>query len=108
MADPRRFELDELVNRPGTYFNPQPDVLGQDGHVHVRQDPFLPAAALLAPVPTAPARHGLASIAAAASRRPHHRRRPRPKPPATLIAAALGRLLQAETIDQPTNTADLA
>ena len=27
MADPRRFELDELVNRPGTYFNPQTEVL---------------------------------------------------------------------------------
>lgn len=27
MADPRTFELDELVNRPGTYFNPQTDVL---------------------------------------------------------------------------------
>ncbi len=27
MADPRTFELDELINRPGTYFNPQTDVL---------------------------------------------------------------------------------
>jgi hypothetical protein len=27
MADPRTFELDELVNRPGTYFNPQTEVL---------------------------------------------------------------------------------
>jgi hypothetical protein len=27
MADPRRFELEELVNRPGTYFNPQIEVL---------------------------------------------------------------------------------
>jgi hypothetical protein len=27
MADPRRFELDELVNRPGTYFNPQTEIL---------------------------------------------------------------------------------
>lgn len=27
MADMRRFELDELVNRPGTYFNPQIEVL---------------------------------------------------------------------------------
>ena len=27
MAEPRRFELDELVNRPGTYFNPQTEVL---------------------------------------------------------------------------------
>src|SRR4029077_9031441 len=27
MADPRRVELDDLVNRPGTYFNPQTDVL---------------------------------------------------------------------------------
>jgi hypothetical protein len=27
MADPRRFEMDELVNRPGTYFNPQTEVL---------------------------------------------------------------------------------
>ncbi len=27
MTDPRRFELDELVNRPGTYFNPQTEVL---------------------------------------------------------------------------------
>jgi hypothetical protein len=27
MANARRFELDELVNRPGTYFNPQTEVL---------------------------------------------------------------------------------
>jgi hypothetical protein len=27
MADPRKFELEELVNRPGTYFNPQTEVL---------------------------------------------------------------------------------
>jgi hypothetical protein len=27
MADPRSFELEELVNRPGTYFNPQTEVL---------------------------------------------------------------------------------
>lgn len=27
MADPRVFELDELVNRPGTYFNPQTEVV---------------------------------------------------------------------------------
>ena len=27
MADPKQFELDELVNRPGTYFNPQTDVV---------------------------------------------------------------------------------
>src|SRR3954452_13513717 len=27
MADPRKFELDELSNRPGTYFNPQTEVL---------------------------------------------------------------------------------
>ena len=27
MADPRTFELDELVNRPGMYFNPQTDVV---------------------------------------------------------------------------------
>ena len=27
MADPRRFEFEELVNRPGTYFNPQTEVL---------------------------------------------------------------------------------
>jgi hypothetical protein len=27
MADPRTFELEELVNRPGTYFNPQTEVL---------------------------------------------------------------------------------
>ena len=27
MADPRKVELDELVNRPGTYFNPQTEVL---------------------------------------------------------------------------------
>jgi hypothetical protein len=27
MTDPRRFELDELLVRPGTYFNPQTEVL---------------------------------------------------------------------------------
>jgi hypothetical protein len=27
MADPRTFELDDIVNRPGTYFNPQTDVV---------------------------------------------------------------------------------
>jgi hypothetical protein len=27
MADPRRLEVDELLNRPGTYFNPQTEVL---------------------------------------------------------------------------------
>jgi hypothetical protein len=27
MANGRRFELDELLNRPGTYFNPQTEVL---------------------------------------------------------------------------------
>jgi hypothetical protein len=27
MPDPRRVELDELANRPGTYFNPQTEVL---------------------------------------------------------------------------------
>jgi hypothetical protein len=27
MADGRKFELDELLNRPGTYFNPQTEVL---------------------------------------------------------------------------------
>jgi|SRR5690242_9616834 hypothetical protein len=27
MADARRYELEELVNRPGTYFNPQTEVL---------------------------------------------------------------------------------
>ena len=27
MADPRRFEIDELVIRPGTYFNPQTEVV---------------------------------------------------------------------------------
>jgi hypothetical protein len=27
MADARKFELEELVNRPGTYFNPQIEVL---------------------------------------------------------------------------------
>src|ERR1700751_5972573 len=27
MADPRRFEIEELVNRPGSYFNPQTEVL---------------------------------------------------------------------------------
>ena len=27
MVDPRQFELEDLVNRPGTYFNPQTEVL---------------------------------------------------------------------------------
>jgi hypothetical protein len=27
MPDPRRYELEELTNRPGTYFNPQTEVL---------------------------------------------------------------------------------
>jgi hypothetical protein len=27
MADPRKLELDDLINRPGTYFNPQTEVL---------------------------------------------------------------------------------
>jgi hypothetical protein len=27
MPDPRAFELEDLVNRPGTYFNPQTEVL---------------------------------------------------------------------------------
>jgi hypothetical protein len=27
MADPRRFELDELAIRPGTYFHPQTEIL---------------------------------------------------------------------------------
>jgi hypothetical protein len=27
MPDPRRVELDDLVNRPGVYFNPQTEVL---------------------------------------------------------------------------------
>jgi hypothetical protein len=27
MSDPRRFQLDELTIRPGTYFNPQTEVL---------------------------------------------------------------------------------
>jgi hypothetical protein len=27
MADGRRYELDELVNRPGTYLNPQTEVI---------------------------------------------------------------------------------
>ncbi len=27
MADPRLFDLEDLVNRPGTYFNPQTEVL---------------------------------------------------------------------------------
>jgi hypothetical protein len=27
MADPRRFELDELSNRPGTYFHPTTEIL---------------------------------------------------------------------------------
>jgi hypothetical protein len=27
MVDPRKVELEELINRPGTYFNPQTEVL---------------------------------------------------------------------------------
>jgi hypothetical protein len=27
MAAPRRFDLDDIVNRPGTYFNPQTEVM---------------------------------------------------------------------------------
>ena len=27
MPDPRRFELDELIIRPGSYFNPQTEIL---------------------------------------------------------------------------------
>jgi hypothetical protein len=27
MVDPRRFELDELANRPGTYFHPTTEIL---------------------------------------------------------------------------------
>jgi hypothetical protein len=27
MANPRLFELDDLINRPGTYFNPQTEVI---------------------------------------------------------------------------------
>jgi hypothetical protein len=27
VSDPRRFQLDELVIRPGTYFNPQTEIL---------------------------------------------------------------------------------
>jgi len=27
MADPRRVEIEDLVNRPGTYFNPQTEIL---------------------------------------------------------------------------------
>ena len=27
MAPPRRFELDDILNRPGTYFNPETEVL---------------------------------------------------------------------------------
>jgi hypothetical protein len=27
MADPRKFEIDEIINRPGTYFSPQTEVL---------------------------------------------------------------------------------
>jgi hypothetical protein len=27
MADPRVFQLEEILNRPGTYFNPQTEVL---------------------------------------------------------------------------------
>jgi hypothetical protein len=27
MAPPRRFELDDILNRPGTYFNPETEIL---------------------------------------------------------------------------------
>ncbi len=27
MANPRQFDLEDIVNRPGTYFNPQTEVL---------------------------------------------------------------------------------
>jgi len=27
MADPRQFDLEDIINRPGTYFNPQTEVL---------------------------------------------------------------------------------
>jgi hypothetical protein len=27
MVDPRQFEVDEILNRPGSYFNPQTEVL---------------------------------------------------------------------------------
>jgi hypothetical protein len=27
MPAPRRFELDDILNRPGTYFNPETEVL---------------------------------------------------------------------------------
>jgi hypothetical protein len=27
MPDPRKFDLEDLINRPGTYFNPQTEVL---------------------------------------------------------------------------------
>jgi hypothetical protein len=27
MPDPRQFDLEELINRPGTYFNPQTEVI---------------------------------------------------------------------------------
>lgn len=27
MADPRRVDLEDMVNRPGTYFNPQTEIL---------------------------------------------------------------------------------
>jgi hypothetical protein len=27
MANPRQFDLDDIINRPGTYFNPQTEVL---------------------------------------------------------------------------------
>ncbi len=37
MADPLRLELDDLVNRPGTYFNPQTEVL-----VIVDDSPVMP------------------------------------------------------------------
>lgn len=41
MADTRTFELDDLVNRPGTYFNPQTEVLViVDDSPHIDTDLF--------------------------------------------------------------------
>ncbi len=41
MADPLELELDELVNRPGTYFNPQTEiVLIVDDSPHVDSEIF--------------------------------------------------------------------
>ncbi len=41
MADPLTIELDELVNRPGTYFNPQTEiVLIVDDSPHVDSEIF--------------------------------------------------------------------